>query len=226
MTFIVSPGWKAAYPGAVVGVLAMRDVVNPPHHPALEARKQELESQLRSRFAGLDRTALRAALPALEAYLAYYKRLGSSYHVQHQLESIAWKGRSLPRVAALVEAMFTAELKNALLTAGHDLAAVELPARLDVATGTERYVRLNGQEQQLKPGDMMISDARAVISSVLYGPDYRTRITPDTVRVLFTVYAPAGIPGKVVREHLTDIQANVALIAPAAQVESMDLYPA
>ena len=226
MTFIVSPGWRAAYPGAVVGVLAIRDVVNPPHHPALEARKEDLESQLRSRFAGQDRAALRADLPALEAYHAYYKRFNSTYHVQHQLESIAWKGRSLPRVAALVEAMFIAELKNALLSAGHDLAAVEQPARLDVATGTERYVRLNGQEQQLKPGDMMITDARAVISSVLYGPDYRTRITPDTTRVLFTVYAPPGISEQTVRGHLTDIQANVCLIAPATQVESMEVYSA
>ena len=30
--------WKAAYPGAHVGVLAMRDVVNPAEHAALEER--------------------------------------------------------------------------------------------------------------------------------------------------------------------------------------------
>ena len=42
-------------------------------------------------------------------------------------------------------------------------------------------------EQQMKPGDMMISDARGVISSIVYGPDQRTRITPETTRVLLTV---------------------------------------
>jgi len=222
---IVSPTWNTAYPGAVVGCLAMRDVVNPPRHAALDARKEELEQALRSQFADYDRQKLRA-LPTLQAYAAYYKRFKSTYHVQLQLESIAWKGRSLPRVAVLVEAMFMAELKNALLTAGHDLDAVQQPVRLDVATGSERYIRLNGEEQQLKPGDMMIADAEAVISSMLYGPDGRTRITSNTRQALFTVYAPAGITEQAVRSHLDDIRANVLLVAPAAQVATMEVYAA
>ena len=44
----------------------------------------------------------------------------------------------------------------------------------------------------MKPGDMMICDARGIISSIVYGPDQRTRITPKTTRVLFTVYARPG----------------------------------
>lgn len=225
MMLTVSPTWKEAYPGAVVGLLTMRDVVNPPRHAALDERKEELEQALRSQFADYDRPRLRA-LPTLQAYAAYYKRFKSTYHVQLQLESIAWKGRSLPRVAALVEAMFMAELKNALLTAGHDLDAVQQPVRLDVATGNERYVRLNGEERQLKRDDMMIADAVAVISSMLYGPDGRTCITPDTKHALFTVYAPPGITEEAVHGHLEDIRANVLLIAPAAQVATMEVYVA
>lgn len=49
------------------------------------------------------------------------------------------EGQVRPSVAALVEAMFIAELKNLLLTAGHDLDAVELPLKLDIARGGERY---------------------------------------------------------------------------------------
>jgi hypothetical protein len=37
-------------------------------------------------------------------------------------------------VAALVEAMFMAELENQLLTAGHDLAEVQGTIRLGIAT--------------------------------------------------------------------------------------------
>jgi len=222
--FTVSEAWKTTYPGAAVGVLAMRDVANPRRHAALDERKAELEDQLRSRFAGYDRAALKA-LPTIQAYNAYYKRFKKTYHVQLQLESVVLKGRSLPRVAALVEAMFMAELKNLLLTAGHDLDAVQMPVGIYVADGSERYVRLNGQEQTLKAGDMMIADAEGVISSVLYGPDQRTRIRPETRRVLFTVYAPPGIGEQAVREHLQDIQANVLLIAPEAEVEMLELIP-
>lgn len=203
----------------------MRNVVNPEGHVALYKRKEELENQLRARFSSYDRAALKA-LPTLQAYNAYYKRYKKTYHVQLQLESVVFKGKPIPRVAALVEAMFMAELKNLLLTAGHDLGVVQPPVKLDVAQGDERYVRLNGQEQELKPGDMMIADAEGVISCVLYGPDYRTRITPDTRQVLFTVYAPPGIGEQAVYDHLRDIRANVLLVAPQADVELLEVYGA
>jgi len=203
----------------------MRGVVNPEHHPALEQRKAELANQLRSQFSGYDRATL-TALPTVQAYNTYYKRYKKTYHVQLQLESVVFKGKSIPQVAGLVEAMFMAELKNLLLTAGHDLEAIQMPVGIDVANGTERYVRLNGREQELKPGDMMIADAQGVISSVIYGPDRRTRITSETRQVLFTVYAPPGIGQQTVNDHLQDIRANVLLVAPEAHVELLEVYGA
>jgi len=225
MVFTVSEAWKTTYPGAAVGILAMRDVANPRHHAALDERKREFEAQLRSRYAGYDRAALKA-LPILQAYTAYYKRFKKTYHVQLQLESVVFKDKSLPRVAALVEAMFMAELKNLLLTAGHDLEALRGHVGIDVAQGDERYVRINGQEQTLKPGDMFIADGGGIISSVLYGPDFRTRITPETRQVFFTVYAPPGIDEQAVHDHLKDIQDNVLLIAPEARTEMLAVYEA
>ncbi len=222
---IVSETWKSAFPGAAVGILVMRNVTNPDGHPALESRKEELERRLRSRFSGYSRAELKAH-PPLPAYAAYYKRYQKTYHVQLQLESVALKDKPISRVAALVEAMFMAELKNLLLTAGHDLGAMQLPVTLDVSTGGETYVMLNGKDQMLKPGDMMISDAQGIISCVVYGPDRRTPITPKTREVFFSVYAPPGIGEEAVRRHLQDIQANVTLFAPQAIVESLEVYGA
>ena len=221
--FSVSEDWRATYPGAAAGILMMRDVTNPGQHEGLDRRKAELEGALRSQFSS---RAEIAALPVLQAYDAYYKRFKKTYHVQGQLESVALKGKPIPHVAALVEAMFMAELANLMLTAGHDLTSIEVPITLDVGKGTESYTMLNGKEQVLKPGDMMMADARGVISSILYGPDLRTRITPETRQVLFAVYAPPGISENAVYQHLQTIQANVMLIAPGAKVELMQVYSA
>ena len=223
--FTVSEAWKTAYPGAVVGILTMRNVVNPDHHPALDARKAELESQLRSRFSDQDKAALKA-LPTIQAYTAYYKRFKKTYHVLLQLESIAIKGKPIPRVAGLVEAMFMAELTDLLLTAGHDLEAIQMPLKLDVSDGGEHFTRINGQEQVLKPGDMFIADGQAVISSIIYGTDLRTRITSETRQVFFSTYAPAGIGEQAVRQHLENIQANIKIIAPEAEVMSLEVFSA
>jgi DNA/RNA-binding domain of Phe-tRNA-synthetase-like protein len=126
-------------------------------------------------------------------------------------------------VAALVEAMFAAELKNLLLTAGHDLEVLKPQLRIDVADGSENYTRIDGQEQTPQPKDTLIADTQGIISTVLYGPDYRTRITSKTERVFFTVYAPPGIGEQSVYDHLQDIQAYVLLIAPEAEVELMEV---
>jgi DNA/RNA-binding domain of Phe-tRNA-synthetase-like protein len=218
---IVSEAWKSAYPGAAVGILVMHNVANPEHNAALDRHREELENRLRTRFA--DRNAL-STLKPIQAYNAYFKRYKKTYPVQLQLESVALEGKPIPRVAALVETMFMAELKNLLLTAGHDLEAIQMPVRLDVAKGTEQYIRLNWQEQRLKAGDMMMADAQGVISSVIYGPDHRTRITPVTRHVFFAVYAPPGIGEQAVYQHLQDIQANVRLVAPEAEVGLLNVY--
>jgi DNA/RNA-binding domain of Phe-tRNA-synthetase-like protein len=221
--FTVSDNWKVAFPDAHAGILVMRGVINPPHHPDLDAQKQRLQDQLRARFAGQDRNAI-ASLPTIRAYAAYYKPFKKTYHVQLQLESVVFKDKPLPSVAALVEAMFMAEIKNLLLTAGHDAEALQLPVTLDVATGQEHYTVLRGQDQILKAGDMYMADQAGVISSVLYGPDQRTQITADTRHVLFAVYAPAGIEAQAVHQHLEDIRRNVLLVSPEAWVERLEVF--
>jgi DNA/RNA-binding domain of Phe-tRNA-synthetase-like protein len=217
--------WTETYPAAHAGILVMRNVTNPEDAPALDNRKRELEGALRSRFAGMGRAAIKA-LPVVQAYNAYYKGFRKTYHVRHQLESVALKGRDIPRAAALVEAMFMAELEHLLLTAGHDLDVVAPPVTLGAADGSERYTRINGKEQTLKAGDMFIADAEGVLSSIIYGPDRRTMIRPTTRNVLFTVYAPAGIAEAATREHLIAIRDNVRLVAPESEVAELDVYGA
>jgi DNA/RNA-binding domain of Phe-tRNA-synthetase-like protein len=162
--------------------------------------------------------------PILQAYNNHYKRFKKSYHVQLQLESIVSKGKSIPSVSTLVEAMFMAEMKNLLLTAGHDLDIAELPLTLDVSKGTESYTLMRGEEQILKPGDMMISDQLGVISDVIYGPDRRTQIAADTRNAVFTTYAPQGIEERTVEKHLQDIRDLIMVFAPQAKVDLLKVY--
>jgi DNA/RNA-binding domain of Phe-tRNA-synthetase-like protein len=221
--FIVTSAWKSTFSDAHAGVLVMRNVSNPAHQVELEKQKSELEEQLRAQFAGHDRAAI-ASHPILQIYGEYYKRFKKTYHVQLQLESIVQKGKSIPTVASLVECMFMAEVKNMLLTAGHDLDTLQLPLTLDVTTGNESYVLLRGENQIVKAGDMMIHDGMGIISNIIYGPDQRTQITAETRNVVFTVYAPAGIDEQTITQHLFDMRDYVLVIAPEAQVELLNVY--
>ncbi len=221
MQLVATDRWKQAWLGAMVGVIGLRHVLNPERDAALEAYAAEVASQLRERFSGADRAAL-AATPALRAYADYYKRFDKTYHVRLQLESVVFKGKPITGPSALVLAMFVAELKSMLLTAVHDLGAVRGGLTVDAAAGAECYKRLNGEEQLLKPDDMFIRDEQGILSSIVYGPDWRTRITPQTSSVIFTVYAPAGISRGEHEAHLADLESTVRLFSPDAVVETRE----
>jgi DNA/RNA-binding domain of Phe-tRNA-synthetase-like protein len=221
--FKVTDAWSLAFPGAHVGVLIIKGVLNPASHAGLGRRKQALMSEMRTRLGGLERSQLKM-IPSLQVYDAYYKRFNKTYHVLLQLESITFKGKSFPNGSALVEAMFMAEIRNMLLTAGHDLDLLQLPIRLDVTKGDETYIQMRGQLQQVKPGDMIISDGTGIISNIIYGPDQRTQIQPGTRNVLYTAYAPAGIHAQALIEHLQDIREYVGLFAPDARTELLQVF--
>jgi hypothetical protein len=73
---------------------------------------------------------------------------------------------------------------------------------------------------------MYIHDRIGVVSSIVYGPDDRTRIVPATRQAVFCVYAPAGVPPEAVERHLGDIASNARLISPGAAVLQQDVHRA
>ena len=225
MQIVVTDRWRKTFPGAHVGVLLAANVDNTGRVTPLDDRKREVETRLRERYTGLDRAEL-LELPVLKTYRDFYRAFGNTYHVQLQLESVVHKGKALPSVSPLVDANFVAELQTLVLTAGHDADLLEGPLTLDASSGGETFVQMSGAEKALKPGDMMMSDRRGIVCTVLYGQDGRTPISAATRRALYVAYAPAGVPVAAVEEQLGTISDNVGLFTPEAVVELLELYAA
>jgi DNA/RNA-binding domain of Phe-tRNA-synthetase-like protein len=197
-----------------LGLLIMECVQNMDPDNKLTAIKRNLEASLREKYAQATRSELKATHP-MDVYVSYYKRFGYTYHVLPQTESII-KGKTIPDVLPLVEAMFIAELKNMLLTAGHDFDKIKIPLRLMLSTGQESYLSLSGRDVTAVSGDFMLSDQRGVISSILRGPDLHAAITEQTNRVLYTVYAPLGVEQQLIFQHLNDIESYVRAFSERA----------
>lgn len=212
----LSTHWKEVLPEACIGLLAVKNTPNQKDHPDLKLSRKNLENELKSKYEGMDRKSLRET-PVFSAYDAFYRPFKKSYHVQLQLESIVFKSKSIFSPSALVASMFMAELKTGLLTAAHDLTALALPLVADVALGNETYMRLDGSDQTLKEGDMYIRDQEGILSSVIYGPDQRTQILPDTNQAVFTTYGPLGISKAQVQEQLEILESFIKLFSPDAE---------
>jgi DNA/RNA-binding domain of Phe-tRNA-synthetase-like protein len=191
----------------------------------LNAPRTALEAELRQLYGGMQRSQMRS-LPVMNAYTQYYKRFKKTYHLLLQLDSICTKNKTIPQVDPLVQAMFMAELKNFMLTAGHDQEKLQGPVRLDSASGEETYQLINGQPATCKPGDMLTEDSMGVFCSIIYGQDKRTQITPQTRHVLYVTYVPPGIDTLQVARHLQDLEENVGLACLDAQVTQREIFHA
>jgi DNA/RNA-binding domain of Phe-tRNA-synthetase-like protein/DNA-binding PadR family transcriptional regulator len=220
----LSDAWRAAFPGAHVGLLLVEGLGNvPPSTELLEYAKQ-IEGKLHARYQRADRATL-TSLPTAQAYQRHYRSFGQTYHVLRQLESVVLKSKPIESPSGLVLAMFATEIDSLLLTAGHDADALRPPLVVDRSEAGERFVGIGGREHTLREGDMLMRDGAGIISAVIYGPDQRTRLVDDTRRVLFTTYGPAGVSVNRINHHLSRLAYALRLGNPSAVVRLQRIYP-
>ena len=217
--------WHTAHPGATIGLLELSGLDNTGSSSRLNERKREIEAGLRARYKGFTRQDF-LVLPVMADYERYYKRFNKTYHVQLQLESIVLKGKPLPDVSPAVDANFMAEVETLILTAGHDGQKLRAPIVIDVSREGEQMTQLNGTPRPIRSGDMIMRDADGICCSVIYGQDARSPVSPQTSRVLYVAYAPAGVAPEVVERQLRAIEEHVRLLSPDVVVEQRRLLTA
>jgi len=210
--------WRTAHPGATIGLLELSGLENTRSSSRLSERKREIEADLRERYKGFTRQDF-LALPVMAEYDRYYTRFNKTYHVQLQLESIVLKGKRLPDVSPAVDANFMAELETLILTASHDSQKVRGPIVIDVSREGEQMMQMNGAPKAIRSGDMIMRDADGICCSIIYGQDARSPISPETSRVLYVAYAPAGVAADAVERQLRGIEENLRLFSADVVVE-------
>lgn len=217
--------WRAAHPGAIIGVLEISGLKRVGAPSRLRERKRELEASLRRRYQGFIRQNF-LALPVMAEYDRYYRRFNKTYHVQLQLESVVLKGRDLPEVSPAVDANFMAELETLVLTAGHDGDKLVEPIVIDVSREGEQMTQMHGAPKAIRSGDMIMRDAEGISCSIIYGQDARSPIAAETSRVVYVAYAPAGVPIDAVEDQLRHIEGNLRLFSADVIVEQRRLLTA
>src|SRR5262245_4809119 len=225
LPIVATEQWRAAQPGAAIGLLELSNVDNTCPAPPLDERKRATESRLRARYAGFSRRNF-AALPVMAAYVSYYKRFDKTYHVLQQVESIASKGKRLPDVAPLVDANFLSEVETLVLTAGHDVGRLRGDVASDVSRDGDQLTQRDGTPRAMRAGDMIMRDAGGLCCSILYGQDDRSPISPATTHVLYVAYAPAGVLADAVAAHLQAVEEHVRLVCPSAVTDQRRLLSA
>lgn len=124
--------------------------------------------------------------------------------MEFQIKTVL-NNKEIPMMCPVPTCMFMAELKNIVLTAGHDLDKLGNGTIVVLrSNGNEEYTKINGKVQKLKDNDVFATDDKDIISSVLYGPDSRTKITDGTENFLFMCYS-FGLNNEEIESHMKDI---------------------
>lgn len=210
-----------AFPGAKMGFLIMRAVSNASSNDG--GKEAEIITELKQKYGQLNRKELKMLDP-IQAYVTYYKKFGYSYPVLAQLESVLQDKKSSNTESSLLQVMFLWELSSMLLTAGHDLSRLMLPLRLKAAIGSENYQCISEKETFAVNGDLMLCDRSGPISSILRGPDFKSRITASTKDVLFSVYAPPGIGADYILSNLQKLENNILEFSPSSTTEMLRVF--
>jgi DNA/RNA-binding domain of Phe-tRNA-synthetase-like protein len=212
MNVELRPVLKMVYPRAVFGSLTAKNIPNTKKHDALEEWKRLLERKIREVYADPDEDS------TIQSYNTFFKRWGKTYPIEFQIKTIKGGGR-FPQVSTLVDSMFLAELKNRILTSGHDLDTIKGKLIFDVSDEGEIYLKLNGKEQELKENDVVLRDEEGVLASVLYGPARRTSIRPKTRNPLYFAWCPYGMDEEMIATHLKDILSHLRLVFASVDPE-------
>ncbi len=193
---------KEKYPVSIFGNLIIRDVSNRKRNETLEDRKRSLEREIREKYVEVDKDTM------IHYYNTYFKMWRKTYPIGYQINTVK-SGGKFPQVSVLVDCMFIAELKNRILTSGHDLDEIKGDLTFDVSQGGEQYLKLNGQKQELKKKDVVLLDNEGILASILYGPARRTSISLKTKNALFFAWCPYTIDEEIIRSHLNEIFLNL-----------------
>ena len=192
---------KEIYPDSIFGNLIIRDVPNRKRNEFLEERKRTLEREIKEKYAEVDKDVI------IHYYNTYFKLWKKTYPIEYQIKTVK-SGGKFPQVSVIVDCMFIAELKNRILTSGHDLDDIKGDLTFDVSQGGEQYLKIDGRKQELKKNDIVLKDNEGILASILYGPARRTSISQKTKNSLFFAWCPYTMDENIILRHLNDIIQN------------------
>lgn len=177
-----------------IGLLSVKNFKPIADQSEFDTMVDQTIMKINQEYGALSRKHLKKKAP-IDTYAEYYKRYGYSYPVLGQLESFLKGDKPLEEDIPLLKVLLLMELESMLLMACHDMDAVKMPLTLERGLPDEaiQYVGISKREQKISAQDFYISDDEGVISSILKGPDYRTRVTANTKNALFMIYGPYEI---------------------------------
>jgi len=187
-----------------IGVAVLRGLRIAETHPELEALKDKVTAAAFSRYQGVNLGSLERIQAYREVYRSFGVDPGSRSSSLEALLRRVVRGRDLPLVNTVVDALNAASVEMMVAAAAYDLGRLSLPVTLRFAQKGETFSQIGGTEQTaLETGELVYADQTQVICwDFNYRDADATKITLETTDVLLIVDGCGTIQAEDVQETL------------------------
>ncbi|MGZ3558627.1 MAG: hypothetical protein ACXU97_05890 [Thermodesulfobacteriota bacterium] len=111
-------------------------------------------------------------------------------------------GMGFPIVNLYIDAHIIAEMCHGILMAIQDLNRFEGEWKLDLSREGEVFQGVSGTTIRCKEGEIILRDEKSIVCSLFQGPDFKTRVGPDSEDIAVYIFTAPGIQEEQVSKGL------------------------
>ena len=194
-TFAKSLNYVEAYPEVAFGLTLISGCQNSVHPTGFDQYRRKLLRRMRKRetLEGIGRR--------IQIYDRFFAHFGYACPLPNHLKRTVNSG--FPRYNLMVDAHFIAEMCAGILVAVTDYDCFHGGLTLDLAREGEICRGMGQRDLKTKEGEVVLRDEAEIVCILCQGADEKTKVTNDTLNVLFYAYAVPGIDAVYIRDGLS-----------------------
>ena len=193
--FSKSSKYISQYPEVAFGLTIISGCQNFLNPPGFDQHKRKLLRRMRKR------ETLAEITERIEIYDSFFKSFGYECPLPKHLKRTVNSG--FPRYNLMVDAHFMSEMCAGILVAVTDYDHFDGGLTLDLAEENEICRGMGQRDLLTKEGEVVLRDEKEIVCVLCQGADEKTRVSEDTINVLFYAYAVPGIDERYLKEGLT-----------------------
>jgi DNA/RNA-binding domain of Phe-tRNA-synthetase-like protein len=213
--FTMSAKYQERYPGVGFGLTLITGCRNHENPPGFDQYKRKLLRKMRKR------ETLAEISARIGTYADFFQSFGFECPLTKHLKRTNNSG--FPRYDLVVDAHFMAEMCAGILVAVTDYDRFDGNLTLDTTAEGDVCAGMGGRGFVTKEDEIVLRDEKEIVCVLCQGADEKTRVSADTVNVLFYAYAVPGVDSQYLKDGLT-VAAETMAEFGGGTIEGIEIY--
>ncbi len=194
---------KERYPTMRLGLVEVKGSVNTGSRE-LRDERSTVERIVKKEYRNWEKVDI------IKAYDKFFGRHDRPFPILEGVKAVL-KGKGIPTLSPMVDAMLLAELKHLVLMGVMDSDRMDGALTVDQAMEGDEFTNMAGDTVTLEQGDVVVKDRGGVIGTYLEGQSLRTKVTGKTKNCAYFAFYVPGVKDARIKNCLKDAARMAAM---------------